>query len=591
MLLYLTTSLELELELEKSGGFPYEPRPLSTHKPCDQSSRLSRHATNISELSKIVSAIKDEHNLDNKELESYRDRFPEQTLMEQLEITSRLAESEMGRDDVSEETQDDHPIDGIFAFWQAMLVLLQIFSTWGVNAAFGVFLNFYLGSDAFPGASMYAYALMGGVVVCLAQSLAPISVLLVKLFGQSQVLAVGILIQTLGYMLASICTEFWQIFLCEGVMAGLSFTMIFIPGTLILPTWFDKRKSAAMGLAVGGAGLGGVVFSLALNKVIQQTGDQKWALRMTGFITFAVSLFASYFLRPRNNHKPPKVSYKVTLTRQYLMTNLRAIFDLSAFKSYHFVLLATWFGVVVMAYVIVLYSYATYATQIGLSKVQASNLLAILNAAQVIGRPLLGQIGDGCGRYNTAGFICAYIGILIFGFWMNATTYAELIVLAILMGGPVGVGSTMAQSLALDSLELIGHSQKLPAVWSTFNIVVGLFSLPAEFIGLKLKTTGRSNNFAHAQIYAGCCFFGGLLILLVNREWAVRHVFKNRREQAMCALSTREGTLKNAEYCPGEEFADDEDCALLQARIDRYNRLLGNSVLMYFVRMCYPLRI
>lgn len=592
MLICLTTSLELGLELSKSAVLDYNPQPLSIQKSNEEKPGLSRHATNVSELSKIITAIKDDHQLDNEEFESYKDRFPEQMLMEQLEISSRYGEPEPDSEDATEEVKDDHPIDGIFAFWQAFLVMLQIFSTWGVNAAFGVFLNYYLDSNSFPGASMYDYALMGGVIVFLAQFLAPLSVLLVKLFGQTQILTVGIIIQTLGYLLASICTEFWQVFICEGVMVGLSFTMIFIPGTLILPTWFDKRKSAAMGLAVAGAGLGGVVFSLALNKVIQDTGDQKWALRMTGILTFAVSTFATTFLRPRNKHKMQKIKYRDTLTKLNLMMCLKTIFDLSAFRSYHFVLLALWFGLVVMAYVIVLYSYTTYATSIGLSRDQASNLLAILNAAQVIGRPSMGQIGDACGRYNTAAFFCAYVGILIFAFWMNATTYAELLVLAIMVGGPLGVGSTMTQSLALDSLELIGKAEKLPAVWTTLNIVVGLFSLPSEVIGLSLKTTGRSNNYAYAQTYAGVCYLAGLLIMLVNREWAVRHVFIKRRKQTVDALSTNESAYQDTEHdCEKEETVEYEDCEILQARIERYNRLLGNTPLMFFVRMLYPIRI
>lgn len=591
MLVYLS-SLELEAELINSKELAYNPKPLSSQKSCDQSVRLSRHATNVSELSKIISAIKDDHQLDNEEFESYKDRFPEQMLVKQLDISSQCAESGPGAEDFTEETKEDHPIDGLFAFWQASLVLLQICSTWGVNAAFGVFLNFYLDSDSFPGASMYDYALMGGVIVFLAQSLAPFSVLLVKHFGQTPVLAVGIVIQTLGYMLASICTEFWQVFICEGVMVGLSFTMIFIPGTLILPTWFDKRKSAAMGIAVSGAGLGGVVFSLALNKVIQETGDQKWALRMTGIITFAVSTFATTFMRPRNKHKMQKIKYKDTLTMKSLKLNLRTIFDMSAFKRYPFILLAIWFGLVVMAYVILLYSFVPYATSIGLSRNQASNLLAIMNAAQVIGRPSLGQIGDACGRYNTSVFFCAYVGIMIFAFWANARTYAALIVLAIMIGGPLGVGSTMAQSLALDSLQVMGESEKIPSVWTTMNIVVGLFSLPSEVIGLKLKTTGRENNFEHAQIYAGCCYFAGMLIALVNREWIVRQVFRNRRKHTVDTIYARENSTEDID-CDAEkdEAAEHEDLGILQARAERYDRLLVNSPLMFFVRMMYPIRI
>lgn len=589
----MLTSLVSSLELIKSDELVYKPQQLATQKSNDlQGVGLSRNTTNVSEIVKIITAIKDDHQLDNQDLESYKERFPEQAFVETLDISSRYAKSKAPSDHVlaTEETEEDHPIDGMFAFWQAFLVMLQMLSTWGVNASFGVILDYYLDSDSFPETSMYEYALMGGVIVFLAQFLAPLSVLLVKFCGQTQVLVVGIILQTAGYILASICKEFWQVFICEGIMIGLSFTLIFLPGTFILPTWFDKRKSAAMGIAVSGSGLGGVIFSLSLNKVIQESGNQKWGLRMIGIVTFAVSSFATMFMRPRNNHKTQRPAF----TQDNLIVHLRAIFDLSEFKNYIFVLLAIWFGIVMMAYVIILYSFANYVTGIGLSSAQASNLLAIINAAQVVGRPSMGQIGDAWGRYNTAVCVCAYVGLLVFAFWMNATTYAELIVLSIMLGLAVGVGSTMAQSLALDSLELIGRSSKLPAVWSFMNIAVGLFSLPAEVIGLKLKTTEKANNFKHAQTFAGCCFFADMVILLVIREWSVRKVFEQRMKKAVEELSCNQDVgemnaqVKEFEH---DRVTENEDCTVLQMRIDRYNRLLGKSPLMFVVRMFYPLRV
>lgn len=493
-------------------------------------------------------------------------------------------------EDAVDETDDDHPIDGKFAMWQATLVMLQVFSTWGVNSAFGVFLNYYLDSNSFAGATMYDFALLGGMLVCLAQSPAPLGVFLVEMFGQKKVQMVSVVVQTLGYFLASVSKEFWQLFICQGLMVGMCATMISIPGTLVLPTWFDKRKSTAMGIAVSGAGLGGVVFSLALNKVIQETGDQKWALRMTGFVTFAVSGFATAFLRPRKQ----KARNELRSTKDRVMANLRTVFDFSAFRSYPFSLLALWFGIVVMGYVIVVFSYANYATGIGLNRNQASTLLAVVNASQVVGRPLVGQMGDICGRYNAAGFFCAYIGILIFAFWMRATTYAELMVLAVLIGAPVGVASTMAQSLALDSLESIGQQGKIPAVWSTLNIVVGLFCLPAEVIGLKLKTTGRANNFAHAQIYAGSCYFAGFLIMLVNREWVVRQVFENRRRYALKKLenlNVKQVSPNREYYWDNEKVSREEESTLLQKEVERHGRILRKTFVSFIVRMFYPIRV
>ncbi|KAF5209120.1 hypothetical protein E0198_004395 [Clavispora lusitaniae] len=572
MSIHSTTSLESE----KIQDSDFVPQPLADSSSC-RSLHLSRNPTNVSELSRIITAIRDDHLLDNEEFEEYRDRLPEQTLVEQLD--SKQAETHIE----SETLKEDHPIDGPFAFWQAFLVMLMMFSTWGVNAAFGVFLNYYLNSNAFPSATMYDYALMGGVIVFLAQFLAPLTVLAVKTVGQTPVNLLGITIQTLAYMLASVSTKFWEVFVCQGVMVGLSFAMIFIPGTLILPTWFRKQKSTAMGIAVAGGGLGGVVFALSLNRVIEETGNQKWALRMVGIISFCVSCFAAAFMRPRN---PQKIPYRANLTKANILSNIKTILDISTFKEYPIALLALWFGIILIGYILVLYSFSNYAVSVGLTHTQASNLLAILNGAQVVGRPTVGQLGDIFGRYNTASFFCAYVAVLLFAFWLNASSYASLIVLAVLLGGPVGLGSTMAQSLALDSLELLDKPGQLPAVWSILNIVVGLFSLPAEVIGLKLKKGNGPKSYRNAQIFTGCCFTACLLIGLINREWAVRLTFIKRRRQTLEHLNT----ILNSENF-SEDDEKSEECILLQARLDRYDQLLKNGPICFFLRLFYPLRV
>ncbi|GEQ67415.1 hypothetical protein JCM33374_g1080 [Metschnikowia sp. JCM 33374] len=372
-----------------------------------KSSRLVKHHTHVSEVSRIISGIRDDRDLDAAQYESYRNNMePEALLARQLtsigavsEHPQRPQEENDVEEKEAESLKKDHPIDGLFAFWQAILVMLMVFSTWGTNAAFGVFLNYYLTTDSFPGASKYDFALMGGIVVFLAQFLAPFCTLAVRIFGQTPVHLVGICFQTLGYMLAAECKELWQIFLCQGVLVGISFALIFIPGTLVIPTWFDKKKALAMGVAVSGAGLGGLVYSLVLNNIIQKTGDHKWALRTAGLMNLVISLFGTVFLRVRNKQK---VEYKTTLKWEFIKDTSKVVFDFKIFNNYALSITGIWFGIVLIGYVIILYSFAAVATSVGLSHTQSSNILAVLNASQVVGRPLFGNFGDLFGRNNTA---------------------------------------------------------------------------------------------------------------------------------------------------------------------------------------------
>lgn len=549
---------------------------------------LRRSSTNVLEISRIISALRDDREQDNVEFENYRNRpVPEEALVEQgTEISKQVSEISRqaghfeNEEEVEEPEDNDHPLDGKFAFWQASLVMLMGFSTWGANAAFGVFLNFYMTHDSFPGATEYDFALIGGMVVFLAQILAPVVVTAVRTFGLTVVNVTGVVLQTIAYFLAAQCTQLWQIYLCQGFMVGFSFSLVFLPGTLVIPTWFEKRKATAMGIGLAGSGLGGVVFSLLVNKMIEMTGDQKWALRTVGIITLATSLFGTVFMRPRNGKK---VNYKVTLTKEFVKLNAKLIVEIRVFDNYPMLVVTLWLGVALVGYVIVLYSFSAYATSVGLSHTQASNLLAVMNVAQMLGRPLIGFIGDRCGRITTAAAFCIYMAALILGFWTNATSYGALIVLALMIGGPAGLGSTMAQPLASDILGDQGRPEKLPAAWSGLMIITAFFALPAEVIALKLRRpSAGAKAYLHSQIFTGCCFLFCFFLLLVNREYLVRKKFESRRQQAEDALSR----LKNT-YLRRDARSDERD--ILECRIAHYNRVLGAKYTL--VRVFYPIRV
>lgn len=562
--------------VELLSSHEYEPQPLALAR--QSTGLLTRQTTGMSEISRILSGLSYDREQDTAEFVRYRSQQqPEELLVQQLELVQEDDDSGASEHDLEKvrTADNEYPVDGKFAFWQAFLAMLMVFSSWGPNAAFGVFLNYYLAVDAFPGATKYEFALMGGFVVFLAQVTAPIVALGVRVLGQTPVHMVGIVGQTVAYFLAAQCTHFWQLFLCQGVLPGFFFSFVFIPGTLVIPTWFDKRRATAMGLAVSGAGVGGVVFSLSLNAIIKRTGDQKWALRTVGIISLATSVFAATFLRPRNKKR---IDYAATLNWGFIARNFRVVFDFSIFYNLPMVFVGVWFGLCMMAYVIVLYSLAAYASSVGLSSTQSSTVLAVLNTMQAVGRPCFGNVGDFFGRNNAATAICCYLGIMLTALWLNAQSYAAVLVLAILMGGPVGVGSLFAQSLALDVLTARGAIDKLPAAWGGLNFIVSWFALPAEIVALKLRIGTGVSSFKYAQIYTGCLFFAAALLMLVNREWLVRKKFAERRAAAESKANTylrREG----------------DDAETLRMRIEWYDRLLARSVVYYFVRMFYPIRV
>lgn len=571
---------------------------------------MKRIKSNNSELSRIITAIRDDHQQDHEEFQQYRDDVDLDRILDtQLDRTSRrsvadeennIEQRESYEKDASADEEEgehgdkediDEPPDGGYGWVAAFCAMMAAFSTWGANAGYGVFLNYYLSTDTFPGGGAYDYALIGGLVVFLAQVLAPFSALAYKILGFYTLCFIGIFLQTCGYILASFATKLWQIYLTQGVLVGVSFLLIFIPPTLILPQYFKKYRAFAMGIAVSGAGLGGIVFALSTSKLIQETGDQRWALRMTGFVTLTLALIATILNKPRNYNPMP---YSTTLKKKFIIDNFKLVFDIKIFKSYPLVLVSLWFLLCLLGYTLMLFSMAAYSSLVGLSAHDDSTVTALLNVGQVFGRPTLGLVADRVGRNNLAASVSLLISILLWAFWINATTFPVISVFAIILGFFIGIGSLMCQSLAAD---IIQAPEKIPAAWSIINIIVLFFCLVAEVIALAIRDESSDRPFLNTQIFSGCCFFAAFLLLLIDREWLVRRTLYNRLLAAKSGFSCLE--KKRHRYLNTDDLQEDGaeinsskmELELLEARVTKYERLLRKSAVYFFIRMVYPIRV
>jgi MFS family permease len=54
--------------------------------------------------------------------------------------------------------------------------------------------------------------------------------------------ATGSLLVVIGIFMISLCSEYWQFFLAQGVCQGIGTGFIFIPTLTILPGYFDRHR-------------------------------------------------------------------------------------------------------------------------------------------------------------------------------------------------------------------------------------------------------------------------------------------------------------------------------------------------------------
>ncbi|OWB60057.1 hypothetical protein B5S29_g924 [[Candida] boidinii] len=476
------------------------------------------------------------------------------------------------------------PVDKGYAWVMCISVFLMLLATWGSSSAYGVFLSYFISNNYYPEATAVDFAIIGGLVLCLAQALSTIAVLLSAIIGTRPTLFIGACFQVAGYILSTFTTKIWQLYLTYGVLIGIGFALIFNSSIVLLPGWFDKYRGLSAGIAVSGAGVGGVVFALSAQKMMNDTGSFQWPMRMIGLVTFFINATVCLFCKSRIPTQKAK-------TFQDVINKMPVIMNWRVLKIYEVDLIGLWFGLIVIAYVITMYSLSSYCLFIGLTQVQGSHITAIFNGCQGIGRPTIGLTADKFGRINMSLCLTVVVFILIFAMWTNCKDFVSMVFFGILAGLVTGVGSTMNAPLVADACP----PELFPSAWSIENIFVGLCCLLSEPVALKLRDMKLENPFYHAQIFSGCMAVASVLCLFPVREAKVHRVLTKRLETTKLQLQAyedsssateniTEGENKNGEY-PNEEFK------ILTRRELYYTNLLEHGFVGFMKRLFYPMKV
>ena len=109
--------------------------------------------------------------------------------------------------------------------------------------------------------------------------------------------------------------------LTQGILAGICVGLMEVPSIALIPDYFKRRLGLALGLAISGAPMGGLIYSVVFRSVLDAS-NFGWATRTIGFIVAATLSLAVWLIRPKD------ASRKVT-KRKFL--------DLSAFKEAPFI--------------------------------------------------------------------------------------------------------------------------------------------------------------------------------------------------------------------------------------------------------------
>ncbi|KAK5781708.1 hypothetical protein RI543_000894 [Arxiozyma heterogenica] len=474
------------------------------------------------------------------------------------------------------------PPDRGYAWVVVFSVFLVMFNTWGCNSAFGVFLSYYLNNGVYKGATKYDYAIIAGLTVFLGQGASPIGLLLMRIIGRKPTMLIGTIFLLAGFLLAAFSTRLWELYLTQGVLIGFSIAFIASPATTVLPGWFLKKRAVSIGISLLGTGAGGVTFGLASQKMISDNGDTRLCYVMLAVVNTVCVIVAIILVKSR----PPIKS--TGLHWDKIKIEAQRLFAWGVIKQPQVPLICIWFTLALLGYNLMIFTLASYAVARGMTSHQGSSLTAILNGAQVVGRPLMGLLGDRVGRANITIIMTTVITIYLFVFWITAHTYVQLIFFSIMVGSCIGVANVMNTVLIAD---LVKPSEFL-AAWSFVNYAGSPALLCCELIAQALVKEQMKNPYLYTQIFAGCCFVCALIMIFILREYTVKIKLTSRQEENNLKLLQRSD---NASDASSGVFNDNKSTAesweIIEHRRDKYNLLLGAGVKKYFMRMLYPMKV
>ncbi|KAI7788058.1 major facilitator superfamily domain-containing protein [Diaporthe eres] len=303
------------------------------------------------------------------------------------------------------------------------------------------------------------------------------------------------LLLVVAMMLTSLCTEFYQSLLCQGILLGFSCGLIFAPALTVVGHYFVKKRAMAMTYASTGSPIGGIIYPVVLTNLINNPSvGFAWAQRTCGFISLLLLLIAAVMIRPRPG-----------------MTRKSSLVILDAFKKPAYSLQVAGLFLVVLGFWTPYFYLATYAEAHGMSSILASYLFAIINAGSFAGRVLGGTFAQRASQFNVTALACYSSAVLLFC-WLAITSSAGLIVLSVLFGGTSGIIIALMMSTVAHCAP---HPSQIGAYVGQSTFVVGFAGLAGTPITGAL--INNSNGYTSGIAFSAAVMMAGAVVFTFAR--------------------------------------------------------------------------
>jgi MFS family permease len=216
-------------------------------------------------------------------------------------------------------------------------------------------------------------------------------------FGSRVVVTVCGIVLFMGYMLMSQVQQAWQLYLVYGVIigAGLSFV---IPLMSTIARWFSKQRNLMTGILLAGGGIASLIGPPIADSLILAF-DWRTSYIIAGIVILVVMIpTAQLFKRPPSTLPANQEKVNDHPVVQPTSTNFTAKQAMATRQFWMAFFMFFCLGFCLYSIQIHL---APHATDLGFSTTAAAVILAVMGGSSIVGRLLLGGVGDKIGNKLT----------------------------------------------------------------------------------------------------------------------------------------------------------------------------------------------
>jgi OFA family oxalate/formate antiporter-like MFS transporter len=330
-------------------------------------------------------------------------------------------------------------------------------------------------------------------------------------------LFVGIL-TGLSLLLTSQANAYWQLFITYSLLfsvIGVVYTMI----TSTVSRWFDKNRGIALGIAGSGIGLGAVVIAPLAAYFISSFG-WRMAYIIMGAMAWLIIVPLSRLLR-RNPSDTGVKPYAAQLgpgatemehqgNKACPQLNQFSLREATGTRSFWLILFIWLLNA--FCYFIVIIHIVPYATDTGISNMEAAAVLSLIGASLIIGRIVMGRISDSIGRKEAA-ITCALVAALAMIWLVWSHDLLMLYIFGVVFGFANGGLDTSTAALVGDIFGI----RKIGIIMGTLQASWGIGVLAGPAVG-GLVFDATNSYFIAFIAGALAMFVIALFVSLIRRE-------------------------------------------------------------------------